>query len=233
VSGTGLGIQGSNVTVTDWTARLCGQNAYVVQFSENVRISNSKFLNTNNGLVDPPWKNQGSIGGYNVVRFVNGLYFVDPDFEAGAKIWSSNNVTVENCESAFNVGTTMWPDYLNTNITFRNNWIHHNRGLDAARFYQGEGIRLELSPSVGGFLVENNRIEFNTGSAVTCTSVNTATIRGNTGLNNYCFTLIRNDDGRGLNSNISVVNNTYNGRLIEVWGSRGDSNRVVSGNILV
>jgi len=233
-TGTGLGIQGNNITVRSTTMQHNGQQGFVIQGSDTVLITDCKILYNNNGEIDPPWKNF-TISGYTAVQQINGLYYVDPNWEAGGdKVWQSHNITLANNEAAYNVGPGLWTDYQNSAITMSGNYVHNNRGLDTSRNYQGEGIRLELSKDVGGFNITNNRIEHNTGAGVTLTSVRDVQITGNSFVSNSYGVLLRNDDSRGGLTNITVSGNTYSGNPVYgVWGSKFPlSNIVIEGTTL-
>src|SRR5262245_35697488 len=130
-SGTGLGIKGDNITVRRTTMQYNGQQGFALEFSNNVLLENCKILNNNNSLLNPPWKDQAISGYSDGIWLINGLYYVNPSWEAGGdKIWSSSGVTVRSSESAFNVGPGLWTDYHNTNVTMSGNYIHDNRGLN-------------------------------------------------------------------------------------------------------
>lgn len=221
-TGTGASFQGQNIRAERTIFQRNGQQGFVIIFCDGLTMAECKILNNNPGLtVRPPWAGQ-IIEGYTASYFIGGKWYVNPDFEAGGnKIWSSNNVRIENCEAAYNVGPGLWTDYKNTNVTMIGNWCHDNRGLDSARSYQGEGIRLELSPNAGGFTITGNRLERNSGAGITLTSVRDVRITGNTFRDNgVAGVLFRNDDGRGALTNIAVTGNTFYGRAFETWGSR-------------
>jgi hypothetical protein len=144
---------------------------------------------------------------------------VNPDWEAVCKIWSSDRITLDGVESAYNVGPGLWTDYLNTNITITNCYSHDNRGLSDAKSWQGEGLRLELSPDRGGLRVINCLFERNSGAGVTLTSVRDVDIRGNTFVGGIGV-LFRNDDDRGGLVGIRISGNTFDGACVATWGNR-------------
>jgi len=213
VTGCGLGITGSDVTVQRTTMQKCGHEGFSVVNSTNVLLRDCKILNNNNGVTNPPWKDDEH------ARLVNGLYYVSPNWEAGGnKIWDSDYVTLLNNETAYNTGPGFAFDYHNTNVTITGNYVHDNRGLEHT--YEGDGIRLELSKDVGGFTVKNNRIERNTGCGVTLMSVRDVVLTGNSFVSNHPAMLVRNDDGRGGLTNILASGNTYSGNSqYAVWGN--------------
>jgi len=229
-TGTGLGVQGSNITIRRTTMQKNGQQGFVIIDSNNVLMTECKILNNNNGVVNPPWQNY-SISGYKAVQQINGLYYVDPNWEAGGeKIWNSTNITLSNNESAYNVGPGLWTDYKNTNITMTGNYVHNNRGLDSSRNYQGEGIRLELSTNAGGFTITNNRLENNSGAGITLTAVTDVDIHGNTFVGGMGV-LFRNDDGRGGISNVDATGNTFKSATpFTTWGNTFPMTGILTSN---
>jgi hypothetical protein len=213
IAGAGLAIYGKDVNVLRTTFQSCGQLAFGTHSARNVLIKDCTILYCNNGLDDPPWK-----GDPNAVQF-KGKWFANPDWEAVTKIWTSENITIDGVESAYNVGPGLWTDYMNRNIVFKNCYSHDNRGLSDSKSYQGEGLRLELSPHEGPHRVTNCLFERNSGAGVTLTSVRDVEITGNTFVGGIGV-LFRNDDERGGLSNIRISDNTFDRASIAMWANR-------------
>lgn len=173
---TAIGVLGANCLLKNVIAQDNGQSGISTDNARFLTMTNCVNRRNNTGLPNPVWKNTGPIGGYNVVVFQNGLYYTDPDFEAVSKIWNSSDILVDGLDSYDNVGPGGWTDYNNARVTFRNCKFHNNIGLKS---YQGNGLRLELTPDPGQMVIENCLFWGNSGGDISVEQSRHVIIRNN------------------------------------------------------
>jgi Right handed beta helix region len=180
VDGTGICAYGNNVTLQRVTAQDNGVAGIGADGVNGLLVKNCITRRNNNGMVDPIWKTQTTIGGYEAAKLIDGLYYMNPDFEAGGgKYWHTNNATIDGLRANDNVGPGIWFDYQSTNVTIRNCKVHGNRGQDSSHNYQGNGMRFELQDQ-GPFRVKSNLVYGNSGQAISVEQARNITIRHNT-----------------------------------------------------
>jgi hypothetical protein len=231
---TGIVVFGTGAALRWVSASRNGQAGLSGNWCTDVLVSDCVVTDNNTGVADPAWK------GHAQARQVNGLWHVNPDWEAGAGKWlGSDGVTIERMTSTGNRGPGVWFDYENTNAVVRDSRIAGNRGLD--RSWQGEGVRLELNP--GPVLIEGNMLTDNEGGGVVIQPNRRVTVRGNT-IGGGTAAVILRDTFRGAEytmRDVSVVGNRFVGRfggggVIQTWDgswsatSGADKRIVIDGN---
>jgi hypothetical protein len=87
VDATGICVMGSNVTLLRVIAQDNGQAGIGGDHSSDVYVKDCITRRNNRGVADPVWKNQTTVGGWKAATYVNGLYYVDPDWESGGGKW--------------------------------------------------------------------------------------------------------------------------------------------------
>jgi hypothetical protein len=125
----------------------------------------------NRGLADPVW------AGAEHAILKDGLWYVDPSFEAGAGKWlHSRGVTMERVTSHGNGGPGIWFDFDNADVTIRDCTVYDN--VPVLNFYESIGINIELTQ--GPTLLEGNTVRNHSGANLLIQSSSDVTARDNT-----------------------------------------------------
>jgi parallel beta-helix repeat protein len=169
--GAGILVYGAGVTLTRVTAQSNGQQGVGGSNCSDVLLKDCITRNNNTGMADPVWK-----GSEHAIE-INGKWFVDPLWEAGAGKWTrTRRVTLDGVQSYGNGGPGVWFDYENADVVVRNSSVHDNHSVRTE--FEATGINIELT--AGGTLLENNTVFDNPGGNIVLESSRNVTARGNT-----------------------------------------------------
>ena len=169
--GAGVLVYGRGATLERVTAQNNGQQGIGGSGCSDVLVKDSVIRNNNRGTADPVWA-----GGENAIE-IDGLWYVDPLWEAGGGKWSrTRRVTLDNVESYDNGGPGIWFDYRNRRAVVRNCIVRDARPVRNG--YEAAGINIELT--AGGTLIENTVCARNPGGNIVVESSRNVTARGNT-----------------------------------------------------
>jgi parallel beta-helix repeat protein len=170
----------------------------------------------NPGLANPIW------AGTEHALLVNGLWYVDPTWQAGAGKWvETDRVTIDGMQSYGNHSVGIWFDYNNTNVIIRNSVVHDNLPVRPGAWWEGTGISIELC--TGPVLVENNTLSSHSGPNLIVQSSRNVTVRNNTINGGY---LAVQDWPRGANyttQDVTVTDNRFNNGAY-AWAEGGTWN---------
>jgi hypothetical protein len=220
--GPGIAVYGSNVRLTRVTAEYNGQEGLVGDHCSDVVVKDSVTRYNNTGVADPVWKGQEH------TILMDGLWYVDPSWEAGAGKWTnSSHVTLDGVRSHGNRGPGIWFDYNNANVTVRNCTVYDNRAVK--NNWEAMGINIELTQ--GPVLIENNACYNNTGGNLVIQSSRDVTVRGNTFTGGY---VLLKDWYRGADyttRNLSFTNNRFVGMSVRTEGPNWDAGSGAAKNI--
>jgi hypothetical protein len=206
----GMEVYGNNTTLLRVIAQYNGQEGLGGVNANNILVQDCITRFNNPGLVNPSWANS------SFATQVNGLWYVNADYEAGAGKWSStSNVTLDGVQSYSNHGTGIWFDYDNTNVVIKNCIVHD--AIPVTAFYEGVGISIELN-NIGPVTVENNTIYNCPGGTIDVTSSQHVSATNNILSGSY---IALNDWPRGTDytmEDVSFTHNTMNNTFIWTGG---------------
>lgn len=207
-TGQGWAAIGDNITLIDCVGGRNGHNGGGATRCKNLRVSGGYLANNNRGLADPPWKS------HSAAKLINGLYYVDPGWEAGGmKTSYCDGLIIQDVEAYDNGGPGIWPDHENYNYLIEGCHVHHNKGVTAT--WQGIGISTEINRGAG--IIRDNYCHDNDAGGIEIWETSNVTVEGNV------------LDGDGLNfrninrapfkcANVTLRNNKlYNGSKINYW----------------
>lgn len=220
----GMEVYGTGASLLRVTAQNNGQEGLGGSNCSNVMVKDCITRFNNPGLKSPTWA--GMAGTSNV----NGLWYVNADFEAGAGKWSgTSNVTLDGVQSYSNHGTGIWFDGPNANVIIKNCSVHDAIPIKA--FYEGVGISIELNNS-GPVTIENNSCYNDPGGVIVVASSRHVKIFGNTFGGSY---LALNDWPRGTDytmQDVSFTGNRMNNTFIWTGGTNWLANSGITKNII-
>lgn len=186
---TGIGVQGSYVTLVRCVSQDNGQNGISSPGGDEVLMIDSKSIHNNTDLHNP-----ASEGG-------------------GGKWARTNNVFITGFEAYDNIGPGIWFDINNTNIVITDSVAHHNVKRDEGRDWQGPGFMTEINQ--GPIRFENNLAYDNDGAGIQICETEDLVVKGNTLINDSIElrNLLR-DDGDWKLEDVHIVENALkNGYL--------------------
>jgi hypothetical protein len=188
--GTGIDVWGDSVTLLNCTAENCGRAGLSGTGASNVLVK-------------------------DCITSGNNTKKNDPGDNAGAGKWNKcDSITIDGLDSYDNIGTGLWFDYNNTNITIQNCKIHDNHGL--VHDYEGVGLSIELD--TGPVLIQNNQFYGNTGADIGIRSSRHVTIQNNSLKGSY---LDIQDWPRGedyTDQDFNIFSNTFDGTKVFASG---------------
>jgi hypothetical protein len=207
----GMEVYGSNTTLLRVTAQYNGQEGLGGVNCSNVLVQDSITRFNNPGLKNPSW------AGSSLATEVNGLWYVNADYESGAGKWGeTNNVTLNGVQSYSNHGTGIWFDGTNTNVLIENCTVYN--AIPVTQFYEGVGISIEMN-GVGPVTIQNNNIYNDPGGTIVIASSRHVHVTNNTFGGSY---IALNDWPRGATvtmEDVSFTRNTMNNSFIWTGGT--------------
>jgi hypothetical protein len=219
----GMEVYGHDTTLLRVIAQYNGQEGLGGVNASNILVQDCITRFNNPGLLDPSW------AGSSFATQVDGLWYVDADYEAGAGKWSStSNVTLDGVQSYSNHGTGIWFDFDNTNVVIKNCTVYN--AIPVTEFYDGVGISIEMN-NVGPVTVENNTISNCPGGTINVISSRNVSVTNNTFDGSY---IALNDWPRGDDytlEDISFSDNTMNNTFIWTGGDNWLATSAATKNI--
>ena len=214
--GQGMVVYGTGAVLTRVTAQYNGQEGLSGADCTNVTVKDSITRYNNRGKANPVWAGEE----YSLQR--DGLWYVDPAFQAGAGKWvRTQGVTLDGVQSYGNGGSGIWFDHLNANTVIRNCVAHDNVPVTSpANFWEGVGISIELC--LGPVLIDGCTVYNQGGGDIVIQSSRDVTIR-NTHLTGGYIAL--NDWPRGSEytlRDIRFENNRFDDVYIWTGGGTWD-----------
>jgi hypothetical protein len=215
-TGAGCAVLGSNVTMTDCDFDHNGQLGVTVQPSSNVTLKDCNARYNNTGIINAPWSTEIISGAGKVAISKNGLWYVNPEFEAGgSKMWGTTGLVVDGGDWSHNVGPGIWFDETSHKALVENTTANYNAGLDSTTFYSGVGYKIEWTSTVGG----DNGGEY--------------TIRNCTAIGNAGFALNLTDCWSAKANGILIDHNDLEGGIqLRLTGRQPLGNITITNNII-
>lgn len=169
-TGRGISLEGDSIVAYNLIARFNCHEGFGGQPTNSVLILGETHDN-NRGCVNPPWKDDPH------AKFIDGLYYVDSDWEGGGgKFTEVNNFTIDGLKAYQNGGPGVWFDISNRNYTVRNVQAHNNVGVT----YDGQGVGIVAGEvSYGPATIVHNHVWGNKGAGIAVAETENVTITDN------------------------------------------------------
>ena len=206
----GMVVYGTGTTLTRVIAQYNGQEGISGSNCSYITLKDCVTRYNNPGMTSPQWAGQSG------TSQVNGLWYVNADYQSGAGKWvGTDHVTFDGVQSYSNHGTGIWFDGPNANVVIKNCNVHDAIPIKA--FYEGVGISIEMN-NTGAVTIENNTLSNNPGGSIVIASSKHVTVQYNNITGSY---IALNDWPRGdafWMNDITFMHNIMNNTFIWTGG---------------